>query len=1123
MPRPEDNETFDEALARTLSSTIPAFKTYGNDPILGCVNTPEEYSDPTIQPNELDGSGKYGFSGGDKFVPQDPIWRTTAMEREKRLMKNDQYSNSESMWQDQSACESNAINQPNHSVRDTGAYKRKLSELIEISDDEVPTLNNKRRKNNENFSSPRHTQPHQTSSSYTPGYQQNVPSSGPRTSTSWNRPGQQKTIACTPRGGPATSSSRGDRLGTPTSNQGYQNTNSFNSRGGFGMPSSRGNGLGTSTSHPAYQNMNPITPRGGLGMSPSSINGRGDSSHHHLGPNCPSSHVFHRSDQSNPTPSSVHGQVGVNRSAVGFQSYAQEGMYVEKVWQGPFVTPYRSDRHPAELLSKSHTSNPYREEGDRSGNAAISHTSSQYVAEGYPTSVPSKYQTSNPFTAQGHRAETPSDLLNPNPNGALSYSSGIPSTSHTSTQSKTQGRHTDTPPNSTFSEKYRAQGYRPGVSSNSRVLNQHGTHGGRPDIPFTSRTLSPYEAQGYCPEVPPNSHSLKEYGGREYPPGNPPNSRTTNPQRAEEYDLSARSIYNTSAPYQGKSYASGPFSNSRSDPDHSVQYNPHQNQLERSIEASASSNGKEPATSKRLHNIQEHYSTPYLYNVSKTNTPLPSSNLPYSSGQGRIVTSKRKYNDMMDNSGSENDGMVWPVAKRQKATSPGTASDTSACSQASQPRKRPVSLKIHQVAANAMKALEQKNLLNHSNSGTIPLEKKVNTEEEADNSPLVIDEKKVTREEPAGWENLWEGVLDGTNIVNDEEVEEIRREPACSAQPVVHSSADKSSGVNPSVTTLPLDGPSNVNLPAANSLTVNTSAVKSPAISSLVTSLPEENRLQEAKSEGLLIKRAGFVPDGRRDFRYVEPLSGQEQAIITLAIECTRSDYFHITGKEPPKTSSEESYAKQFGELQEALEAHWKGSGRCPNLMCAQPWRADFGEEDLPELGPWDDQFQEFAGVRDGIDLSDAAFEYYMDPFDGGTLFGFGPRVSDKVEEDSGTEWVSGKDDAAADITSITDIQHFDTGNDQKLPADEKESNDADSLVGEKILSANIEGGQKPEESQNEKSQMHPQDASGDSADKSINELPTLENLTGGLSYEEFLSNEFVPRTEEEIRAMYSP
>ena len=1086
MSGPEENETFDEALARIQSSTTLTFNTYEHDPILSFVNTPKEYSGPTIQSNELNKTGKYGFSDGDKFVKQNSIWRTST-EREKPLKGDDQFPISDSVWQEQSACELNAINQSYHSLCDTRAYKRKLPELIEISDDELPMSNNKRQRNCSNQPSPPHTPPHQTHTSDTPGYRLHVPSNGQRTSASWNRPGYQKTTARTPPGGLAKSSSRGDRISTSTSNQGYQNTNQSNPRNGLEIPSNRTNGCVTFSRHQGYQSMNPMTPQLGLGMSPTSIGERVDSSSRNLRPNIPSSRGFPRPGQSNPPHSSIHSQLGVN-TAHSFEPYAHEVIHGEGTWQKSSAAPNRAKHNLAEFGSDTRSFN-------------------RYGAERYYASVPSDHQTSSPYIKQRHRTGNPSSLLTPNPNRAQNYTPGIIPTSQTLSQPKVPNYYTDTTLDADYSSQYKAQGYHPGAGSALHTSIQHGKQDYPPDVPFASYTLSPNEAQGYRPEVPPGSYNLNQYKEQECRPGNSPNSHAPKSHGLEDYDFIAPSIYSTSIPNQSKSYASGPFLNSRCDSDHSVQYVSCQNHLEQNIKASASSNGKEPATKQTTHKRREHSTAPYVYNDSKANTPLPSYNGPYSSGQGIVATSKRKHNDTMGNSGSEDDGMFWPLAKRQKSTPPSGPSATTVRSQTSQPRKRPVSLKIHQVAANAMKVLDHTKLLDESISGGTSVDKRVKIEKEVNSSPLIDDEEEeVNNETCAGWENVWEGVLDGSHIVNDDEVEVNHGETICSAQPVVHSLADISSGPNPSVTTLLLDRPSATDLPAANPPAMNTAAVNPP---------------QEATSEDLPLKRTEFVPDGRRDFRYVEPLSGQEQASITLAIECTRSDYLHLTGEEPPKTSSEESYAKQYGELQEALEAHWKGPGQCPNLMCVQPWRADFGEKDLPEFGLWDDQSKQFDMVCDGIDLSEAAFEYYMNPFDGDTLFGLGTRVSDRDDKSSGTESVPGRDDATAGILDPTDVQHFDTVADGKLLDDDKNSDDANSTFGEEIPAAHNEHEPKPVESQNIESHIEYRGVSADPTDNSFNQLPTFEELTGRSSYEEFLSDEFVPRTEEKIRAMY--
>ena len=72
------------------------------------------------------------------------------------------------------------------------------------------------------------------------------------------------------------------------------------------------------------------------------------------------------------------------------------------------------------------------------------------------------------------------------------------------------------------------------------------------------------------------------------------------------------------------------------------------------------------------------------------------------------------------------------------------------------------------------------------------------------------------------------------------------------------------------------------------------------------------------------------------DFRYVEPILEHEKASITAALDFTRKDYRLCTGKEPPQTSRDDSYASQWTEMQGALSACWKGSTPVPQLVLVE-------------------------------------------------------------------------------------------------------------------------------------------------------------------------------------------
>ena len=116
------------------------------------------------------------------------------------------------------------------------------------------------------------------------------------------------------------------------------------------------------------------------------------------------------------------------------------------------------------------------------------------------------------------------------------------------------------------------------------------------------------------------------------------------------------------------------------------------------------------------------------------------------------------------------------------------------------------------------------------------------------------------------------------------------------------------------------------------------------------------NKIQKSKFLGrkMFQGSAGGMFSGSDGggYRYLVPLTTEDRASISRALELTRRDYVAITGKEAPLTPADKSYEIQYHFLQLELVRRmvWEqGRLKVPKLVCVGPFETGFDDWTPPD------------------------------------------------------------------------------------------------------------------------------------------------------------------------------
>lgn len=187
--------------------------------------------------------------------------------------------------------------------------------------------------------------------------------------------------------------------------------------------------------------------------------------------------------------------------------------------------------------------------------------------------------------------------------------------------------------------------------------------------------------------------------------------------------------------------------NSRYEQSRPAQANPVRGQCKHTANVSASSYSKASINEQPVFDKQESEVKPNGVD-DDLNDPLPSNDESCPSPKQEAPTNKRRRDDVIEESDSEDDPSFLSVSKRQKPNPSDASSNRSTYSQLSR-RKQPISLKIHGRVSSALGALESGNSSTRSAHGAGL--QRINSfgGQKLNNSPIVIsDEVEPINERP---------------------------------------------------------------------------------------------------------------------------------------------------------------------------------------------------------------------------------------------------------------------------------------------------------------------------------------------------------------------------------------
>ncbi len=548
-----------------------------------------------------------------------------------------------------------------------------------------------------------------------------------------------------------------------------------------------------------------------------------------------------------------------------------------------------------------------------------------------------------------------------------------------------------------------------------------------------------------------------------------------------------------SDPYTVEVHASNSHTSSQCEPYHSTQLPPKLNQYYHRANGPTSLYAKAPNTEQPVPKIEDRFDESYDLNNDKTKLPVPSYSESYASPKREAPLSKRKREEIIEESDSEEDQSFLSAPKRVKPTPSEMLS-----SRLNKPQsfhcKRPVSLKIRSRLSGGFDVLDS----------------------------VKLPSQRVSHAGLQNIRNFGEGKLSNSPIIISDELEETNERP------------------------------------------VSTSA------------LPF-NQSQSSTALDHPIHNAELLPSGAVDFRYVQPVYEDEQKMISLALEYTRSEYIGFLGEDPPQTSSEDSYATQHANIQAALAARWTGPKPVPGLMFLKAWGTTFADFPLPDVESSQDQSAELSKIcdeaaqgvsnpanqmdevklRSSNDLQRPVDDNEIDELD--SLFADDTLVADPEDEQNLEEARDQKSDHS--LPSTTNEQDLNISNDSRLPLVDEMIDELDSLFGDDTLVADPEDEPSLDEGQDETSDTTPQAAAGNQndsldslfgddtlvenpedeqsiegqdgnsnaqpqavstglVDDPVSAFPGLDDLTTQFTYEELMGVELLPLTEEQLSAM---